>query len=88
MSTSRPRMSGRSRSRLLERPQSCPARPHDRSSVLARHAAQTLTVAELDRGVLPLLLILGVIYPAVWSRKKMRRTAALDVLDRILRRKG
>jgi len=31
------------------------------------------------------LVIGGVIFPAVWSRKKTRRTAALDVLDRILR---
>jgi hypothetical protein len=31
------------------------------------------------------LVIGGVIFPAVWSRKKARRTAALDVLDRILR---
>ena len=27
----------------------------------------------------------GVIFPAVWSGKKTRLTAALDVLDRILR---
>src|SRR5690348_15698358 len=27
----------------------------------------------------------GVIFPAVWSRNKTRRTAALDVLDGILR---
>jgi hypothetical protein len=31
------------------------------------------------------LLIGGVIFPAVWSSKKTRRTAALDVLDRLLR---
>jgi hypothetical protein len=31
-------------------------------------------------GLLPLLLVLGVIYPAVWSRKPARRKAAFDVL--------
>jgi hypothetical protein len=31
------------------------------------------------------LVIGGVIFPAVWSSKRTRRTAALDVLDRILR---
>lgn len=38
--------------------------------------------------VLVLLIVLvigGVIFPAVWSRKRARRTAALDVLDRLLR---
>lgn len=38
--------------------------------------------------VLVLLIVLvigGVLFPAVWSRKKTRRTAALDVLDRLLR---
>ena len=31
------------------------------------------------------LVIVLVIFPAVWSGKKTRRTAALDVLDRLLR---
>lgn len=31
------------------------------------------------------LVIGGVIFPAVWSRKRTRRTAALAVLDRLLR---
>ena len=31
------------------------------------------------------LVIAVVIIPAIWSGKKTRRTAALDVLDRILR---
>ncbi len=35
--------------------------------------------------LLVLLVIGGVILPAVWSRRRTRRTAALDVLDRILR---
>ena len=38
--------------------------------------------------ILVLVIILvsgGVVLPAVWSSKKTRRTAALDVLDRLLR---
>ncbi len=35
--------------------------------------------------LLVLLVMGGVILPAVWSRRRTRRTAALDVLDRILR---
>ena len=36
-------------------------------------------------GLVIVLVIAGVIFPAVWSRKRARRTAALDVLDRLLR---
>jgi hypothetical protein len=36
-------------------------------------------------GLLVVLMVAGVILPAVWSAKKTRRTAALDVLDRLLR---
>jgi hypothetical protein len=36
-------------------------------------------------GLLAVLVIAVVIIPAVWSSKKTRRTAALDVLDRLLR---
>jgi hypothetical protein len=36
-------------------------------------------------GLVIILVIGGVVLPAVWSGKKARRTAALDVLDRILR---
>ena len=36
-------------------------------------------------GLVIILVIGGVVLPAVWSGKKTRRTAALDVLDRILR---
>lgn len=36
-------------------------------------------------GLLLVLVVGGVIFPAVWSRRKTRRTAALDVLDRLLR---
>ena len=42
-------------------------------------------VVLLILGLLLVLVIGGVIFPAVWSRKKQRRTAALDVLDRLLR---
>jgi hypothetical protein len=42
-------------------------------------------VVLLILGLLLVLVIGGVIFPAVWSSKKTRRTAALDVLDRILR---
>ena len=36
-------------------------------------------------GLVIVAMIGGVIFPAVWSGKKTRRTAALDVLDRLLR---
>lgn len=36
-------------------------------------------------GLLIVLVTGGVIFPAVWSRKRTRRSAALDVLDRLLR---
>lgn len=36
-------------------------------------------------GLLAILVIAVVIFPAVWSSKKTHRTAALDVLDRLLR---
>jgi len=49
------------------------------SNVLRNHAALLIIVLVI------VLVIGGVIFPAVWSRKKTRRTAALDVLDRILR---
>jgi hypothetical protein len=42
-------------------------------------------VVLLILGLLLVLVIGGVIFPAVWSSKKTRRTAALDVLDRLLR---
>jgi hypothetical protein len=35
--------------------------------------------------ILVVLMVGGVIMPAVWSSKKARRTAALDVLDRVIR---
>jgi hypothetical protein len=47
---------------------------------LMRSQAALLTV-----GLLVAVVIGGVIFPAVWSSKKTRRTAALDVLDRLLR---
>ena len=50
------------------------------SNGLMRNQAVLLIV-----GLVIILVIGGVILPAVWSGKKARRTAALDVLDRILR---
>jgi hypothetical protein len=41
--------------------------------------------ALLILGLLIVFVAGGVIMPAVWSSKKTRRTAALDVLDRLLR---
>ena len=49
------------------------------SNVLGNHGA--LVVIAL----VVILVICGVIFPAVWSRRRTRRTAALDVLDRLLR---
>jgi hypothetical protein len=48
-------------------------------SGLARNQAVLLILG------LVIVLIGGVIFPAVWSSKRARRTAALAVLDRILR---
>jgi hypothetical protein len=50
------------------------------SNGLVRNQAVLLIV-----GLVIILVIGGVVLPAVWSGKKARRTAALDVLDRILR---
>ena len=49
------------------------------SGVLGNHGV--LAVLAL----VAILMITGMIYPAVWSGKKARRTAALEVLDRLLR---
>jgi hypothetical protein len=49
------------------------------SNVLRNHGALLILVLVI------VLVIGGVIFPAVWSGKKTRRTAALDVLDRLLR---
>jgi hypothetical protein len=50
------------------------------SNGLVRNQAVLLIV-----GLVIVLVIGGVIFPAVWSSKRTRRTAALNVLDRILR---
>jgi hypothetical protein len=52
--------------------------------------AQVSSVLKNHEALLILLLVIvlvagGVIFPAVWSGKTTRRTAALDVLDRLLR---
>ena len=49
------------------------------SNVLRNHPALLII------GLVVAFVIGGVVFPAVWSRKKARRTAALDVLDRLLR---
>jgi hypothetical protein len=49
------------------------------SNVLRNHAVLLILVLVI------VLVTGGVIFPAVWSGKKTRRTAALDVLDRLLR---
>jgi hypothetical protein len=41
----------------------------------------------LMMGLTPLTMIVVVVCPAVWSRKKSRRDAALAVLDRLYRRR-
>ena len=66
----------------------------------SRPVATLPVIAQVSRGVpellksqtallvLALLIVLlvgGVIFPAVWSRDRARRTAALKVLDRLLR---
>ena len=66
----------------------------------SRHVYELTMMAQVSNGlpgllrnqavllILVLVIILvigGVILPAVWSGKKTRRTAALDVLDRLLR---
>jgi hypothetical protein len=42
-------------------------------------------IALVILGLVIVLVIGGVIFPAVWSAKQARRTAALAVLDRLLR---
>ena len=49
------------------------------SNVLRNHGALLIL------GLVVALVVGRVIFPTVWSRKKTRRTAALDVLDRLLR---
>jgi hypothetical protein len=56
-------------------------------------AAPRSLLANVDPLILPIsgvaaLIIVLVVWPAVWSRKKVRREAALAVLDRIFGRKS
>lgn len=51
----------------------------DIPSLLRNQAALLIIVLVI------VLMVAGVVLPAVWSSKKTRRTAALDVLDRLLR---
>ncbi|MER5262945.1 hypothetical protein ABTZ99_12840 [Actinosynnema sp. NPDC002837] len=41
----------------------------------------------LSAGLVSLLVLLGVVYPAVWSRQAARRKDAYRVLDLLLRRR-
>jgi hypothetical protein len=56
---------------------------------IATNAVLHLTASQgfLVIGSAPLLLIIGVVYPAVWSRDAERRAAALTVLKQLLRLK-
>ncbi|MEV4159021.1 hypothetical protein [Nonomuraea dietziae] len=54
--------------------------------MLGQIAGHTGIVAAFVGGAV-VLLILGVVFPAVWSRKSARRKAAADVIDRLLRRR-
>jgi hypothetical protein len=49
------------------------------SGVLGYHGVLTLIALVL------ILIIVGVVFPAIWSGNKARRSAALAVLDRLLR---
>lgn len=54
------------------------------ASVLGRSVVPVLLVAGL-LGLVVVALFVVVVCPAVWSRKKLRRDAALRVLERIVR---
>jgi hypothetical protein len=54
------------------------------ASALARSAVLVLLVAGV-LGLVVVAVLVVVVCPAVWSRKKLRRDAALKVLDRIVR---
>lgn len=45
----------------------------------------TVSMASLTIFVVVVLLIIGVVFPAVWSRRPERRCAAAGVLDLLLR---
>lgn len=53
---------------------------------LGQLAGQSTIVAICVVGAM-FLLIIGVVFPAVWSRKSARRKAAVEVIDRLLRRR-
>lgn len=60
------------------------AGPSGASIALAWHG--TLALAIITPLILPVVLLLLVVTPAVWSRQPDRRAAAADVLDRMLGR--
>lgn len=60
------------------------AAPATVSAALAIHGSIALAITSAF--LLPILIIVLVICPAIWSRKSERRKAALDVIDRLLGR--
>lgn len=60
------------------------AGPSGASIAFAWHGAVALAISAPL--ILPVALLLLVVAPAVWSRKDDRRTAAINVLDRLLGR--
>lgn len=61
-----------------------------RFSVIAQVSRDIPSLLRDQAALLIIVLVIvlvtgGVVLPAVWSSKKTRRTAALDVLDRLLR---
>ncbi|MEV6035484.1 hypothetical protein AB0L65_30295 [Nonomuraea sp. NPDC052116] len=62
----------------LQRVESAPA-PQPTAQLLGSPAALVFI------GILALMLVLGVILPAVWSRNPERRSAAFKVMDRIFK---
>lgn len=56
-------------------------------SLVARLAGAIPPVLSVGVLLVPLLVLVGVVYPAVWSRQSYRRKAALEVLVQLLRRR-
>jgi hypothetical protein len=73
---------------LLETPLVCERRPRfTYLPLIAAHPVSLLAGHALLVGAagLPVLFVVFVVLPAIWSRKPARRRAALAVLDRICR---
>lgn len=56
------------------------------SAVVLPHAGPYLTAIVALVAVLLLAIIVGLVYPAVWSRKAPRRRSALELIRLLLRR--